>query len=73
MSQMIEKPGIDGKPVKIIGPTYEAGGHAVGEIYDWKKNLSDREGYVKYLKESERYWYLPADKWFGSEKRKKEA
>jgi len=69
----IEKAGLDGKPGKVIGTTYEAGSHTIGDTYGWKKNLPDREKYIKYLTESERYWYLDNEKWFGSEKRKKPA
>lgn len=68
--KMDEKPGIDGKPVQVIGATYEAGAPASGETVKWKKNLETREEYMKYLKESERYWYMKNDEWFGSEKRK---
>lgn len=72
-TKMVEKEGIDGKPVKIIGPSYEAGGHEMGDICNWKSNMTERDKYMKYLMESERYWYMDSNKWFGSEKRKNPA
>lgn len=71
--QMVEKTGCDGAPVKVIGENYVAGGHEQGEKCEWKSNIADREKYMKYLSESERYWYQDPAKWFGSEKRKNPA
>ena len=71
--EMLEKEGLDGKKVKILGPSYEEGVADNGTTYQWKKNLADREQFMKYVQESERYWYMDNDKWFGSEKRKNPA
>ncbi len=71
--EMVKKEGLDGE-VELIGPSYEEGDLDSGASYNWKRNAgADREKYIKYLTESERYWYLEDDKWFGSEKRKNPA
>jgi len=70
--KMVKAKGLDGD-VELIGPSYEGGGLNSGATYNWKRNLADREKYIKYVTESERYWYMPADKWFGSERRKNPA
>ena len=75
-TKMVELAGCDGAMVKVIGANYEAGGHGQGEQGDWKHNVAvgeDRSKYLKYLSESERYWYQDPSKWFGSEKRKNPA
>jgi len=71
--EMVEKEGLGGKKVKIIGPSYEEGSLPNGTTYNWKRNAGDRERYMKYLQQSERYWYQEQDQWFGSEKRKNPA
>lgn len=73
MAEMVEKERFDGSKVKLLGPEYDPGALAAGTTYDWKNNIGDREKYMKYLSQSERYWYLQNDQWFGSEKRKNPA
>lgn len=70
--KMVKKAGLDGD-VEVIGTSYEAGGLESGTSYNWSKNATDREKYIKYLTESERYWYMDNEQWFGSEKRKNPA
>lgn len=64
-----EKQSFDGKKVKVLGPTYEAG-KPEGKV-DWEEKFESAEGRLAYLKASLRYWY--SKDWFGSEKRKSEA
>ena len=69
--EMEEKTGFDGKKVKVIGKTYEAGtpeGEGPGK---WRQKISTREEMLKYLEYGERYWF--SDEWYGSEKRKNPA
>lgn len=73
MAEMIEKEMFDGNKVKLIGPEYDPGALAGGSSYNWKSNIVGRDHFLKYVSESERYWYAPMDKWFGSEKRKNPA
>ncbi len=67
--QYDEKEGFDGKKVRVLGPTYEAGKPEGKD--DWTAKLDTREKAMDYLKTALRYWY--SKDWFGSEKRKKEA
>ena len=67
--QYEEKERFDGKKVKVLGPTYEAG--RPEERSDWKIKLGSREEALNYLKAALRYWY--SKEWYGSERRKQEA
>ena len=67
--EVVEKEGFDGKPVKVLGSTFEPG--IPLEKEEWRVKLTGREDEVKYLKSGLRYWY--SDDWYGSEKRKKPA
>ena len=67
--EMVEKEGFDGKPVKVLGSTFEPG--IPLERGEWKNRFSGREDEMKYLRTGLRYWY--SDDWYGSEKRKKPA
>ena len=69
--EKIKKKLYDGSDIEILGPTYEAGKPEGEEEGRWKIKMQDREGYIKYLQQAERYWYN--DDWFGSEKRKNPA
>ncbi|HUJ89355.1 MAG TPA: hypothetical protein VLX12_04105 [Syntrophorhabdales bacterium] len=64
-----EKESFDGKKVKVLGPTYEAGKPDAKN--DWEAKLGSAEDRLNYLKTALRYWY--SKDWFGSEKRKQEA
>lgn len=64
----IEKKSFDGKPVKILGETYEPGSPT--QDGKWRKKLEGREQMLKYLQYGERYW---GGEDYGSEKRKKPA
>ena len=64
-----EKESFDGKKVKVLGPTYEAGKPDAKN--DWEAELGSAEDRLNYLKAALRYWY--SKDWFGSEKRKQEA
>ena len=64
-----EKELFDGKKVKVLGETYEAGKPI--EKNDWREKLESTEDRLNYLKTALRYWY--SKEWFGSEKRKQEA
>jgi hypothetical protein len=64
-----EKESFDGKKVKVLGETYEAG--KPSEKNDWREKLGSNEERLNYLKTALRYWY--SKEWFGSEKRKQEA
>ena len=69
--EMEEKTSFDGKKVKVLGKTYEAGtpeGEGPGK---WRPKLSSREEMLRYIESAERYWYC--DEWHGSEKRKNPA
>ncbi len=66
-----EKQSWNGKLVKVLGPCYEPG-LARGAIR-WKKKIEDREEYMKFLKQAERYWYAKNEEWYGSEKRRNPA
>jgi hypothetical protein len=67
--EKIKKKLFDGSDIEILGPTYEPGKpEGKGE---WKNKMQDRNEYIKYLKQAERYWYN--SDWFGSEKRKNPA
>jgi hypothetical protein len=50
----------------VLGPTHEPG--KLGEPYNWRKKLRNREEMLKYLQTGERYWF--SKEWYGSEKRK---
>lgn len=67
--QYDEKENFEGKKVKVLGSTYEAG-KAEGNC-DWRAKLETRDEKVNYLKSALRYWY--SKDWYGSEKRKQEA
>jgi len=67
--EMVEKEGFDGKPVKVLGSTFEPG--IPLERGEWKNRFTGREDEMKYLRTGLRYWY--SDDWYGSEKRKKPA
>ena len=60
-----------GDQVEVITDCYEPG-LSEGRV-EWRKNIEDRAEIIEYLKQSERYWYIEADDWFGSEKRKNPA
>ena len=64
-----EKENFEGKKVKVLGATYEAG--KPEERDDWRAKLQTRDEMVNYLKSAVRYWY--SKEWYGSEKRKQEA
>ena len=64
-----EKESFDGKKVRVLGPTYEAGKPDAKN--DWEAKLGSAEDRLGYLKAALRYWY--SKDWFGSEKRKQEA
>ena len=64
-----EKESFDGKKVKVLGPTYEAGKPDAKS--DWEEKLGSQEDRLNYLKSALRYW--DSKDWFGSEKRKQEA
>ncbi len=64
-----EKEDFEGKKVKVLGPTYEAG-KPEGPA-DWKEKLLTNRDRMAYLQTALRYWY--SNDWFGSEKRKQEA
>jgi hypothetical protein len=64
-----EKENFEGKKVKVLGPTYDAG-KPEGPA-DWKEKLQGRDNRLGYLRTALRYWY--SKDWFGSEKRKQEA
>ena len=64
-----EKENPEGKKVKVLGPTYEAGKpEGAG---DWKEALQSSNERLGYIRTALRYWY--SKDWFGSEKRKQEA
>jgi hypothetical protein len=67
--QYEEKENFEGKKVKVLGPTYEAGKPEAGE--NWTEKLGSRESVLGYLRTALRYWY--SRDWYGSEKRKQEA
>jgi len=67
--EMVEKEGFDGKPVKVLGSTFEPG--IPLEKGEWKNRFTGREDEMKYLETGLRYWY--SDDWYGSERRKKPA
>ncbi|NVM21474.1 MAG: hypothetical protein HWN68_06805 [Desulfobacterales bacterium] len=69
--KMIKKQSFTGKKVEILGETYEPGMPA--EKGQWRKKLRNRKAMLKYLQSGERYWYLDADQWCGSERRKSKA
>ena len=60
------KGDFEGKKVKVLGPTYEAG-KPDGQA-DWEEKLGQPSERLDYLKTALRYWY--SKEWFGSEKRK---
>jgi hypothetical protein len=64
-----EKENCEGKKVRVLGPTYEAG--KPEESSDWRAKLQTRDEMMNYLKSAVRYWY--SKEWYGSEKRKQEA
>ncbi len=66
---MLTKKNFEGKEVKILGPTYEAG--KPEESDNWRKKLRSKDEMIRYLKTAERYWF--SDEWYGSEKRKNPA
>lgn len=61
-----QKEDFSGKKVALLGHSAEPGKPT--ERADWRKNLSDREQMIQYLKTGLRYWY--SKDVFGSEKRK---
>ena len=67
--ELIEKEGFDGKPVKVLGSTFEPG--IPLEKGEWRDRFTGREDEMKYLRTGLRYWY--SDDWYGSERRKKPA
>jgi hypothetical protein len=66
--QYEEKENFEGKKVKVLGSTYEAG--KPEERADWRAKLQTRDEMVNYLKSAVRYWY--SKEWYGSEKRKQD-
>ena len=64
-----EKEDFEGKKVKVLGPTYDAG--QARRQGDWTEKLQTERRPAGYLKSALRYWY--STDWFGSEKRKQEA
>lgn len=66
-----KKESFDGKPVDILGETYEAGKPAAGKPNLWRNRFGDRKDMLKYLETGLRYWY--ASEGYGSEKRKNPA
>ncbi len=64
-----EKENFEGKKVKVLGETYEAGKPECNA--DWKEKLQSKDERLGYLRTALRYWY--SKDWFGSEKRKQEA
>jgi len=67
--ELIDKEGFDGKPVKVLGSTFEPG--IPLEKGEWRDRFTGREDEIKYLRTGLRYWY--SDDWYGSERRKKPA
>jgi len=67
--ELEEKVSFDGKKVKVLGPSYEAG-KPEGAI-SWRQKMRNRDEMLAYLKTGERYWF--SEEWFGSEKRKTKA
>jgi len=53
------------KKEKILGETYEKG--KPKKSLDWIKKIGEREEMIKFLKNSERYWFGEG---YGSERRK---
>lgn len=68
---LIKKPSFNGREVEILGETYEPGKPV--EKGAWRKKLIGRKQMLKYIQSGERYWYLDADDWCGSERRKSKA
>jgi|GEM_PF-560805 len=66
----IKKKLFNGKEVEILGELYEPGEPQVGERYDWRDRLVEKETKLKYLRNALRYWYGES---YGSEKRKNPA
>lgn len=54
---------------EVLDETYEQG--KPDKPYKWREKLKEREEILKYLKNSQRYWY--SKDWYGSEKRKSPA
>lgn len=67
--QYDEKENYEGKKVRVLGATYEAG--KPEEKDDWRAKLQTRDEMVNYLQSAVRYWY--SKEWYGSEKRKQDA
>jgi hypothetical protein len=67
--QYDEKENYEGKKVRVLGATYEAG--KPDEKDDWRAKLQTRDEMVNYLQSAVRYWY--SKEWYGSEKRKQDA
>ncbi len=63
------KENFEGKTVKVLGATYEAGKPERQD--NWRSKLNSRDDMVNYLRSAVRYWY--SKDWYGSEKRKQEA
>ena len=66
--EMEEKTGFDGKKVKVLGKTFEAGSPEGEGPGKWRPKFTNREEMLKYLETAERYWF--SKEWHGSEKRK---
>ncbi|HEX2964281.1 MAG TPA: hypothetical protein VHO84_00765 [Syntrophorhabdaceae bacterium] len=63
------KENFEGKQVRVLGATYEAGRPEQKD--DWRTKLYSRDNILNYLRSAGRYWY--SKDWYGSEKRKQEA
>lgn len=67
--ELEEKVSFDGKKVKVLGPSYEAGKPEGAS--SWRQKMRNRDEMLAYLRTGERYWF--SEEWFGSEKRKTKA
>jgi len=67
--ELMGKERFDGKPIKVLGSTFEPG--VPLEKEEWRKKITSRKDEINYLKTGLRYWY--SKDWYGSEKRKKPA
>jgi hypothetical protein len=56
---------------QVIGETFEKGSPQAPDL--WRTKTVDRKDMLKYIKNSERYWCMDQDEWFGSERRKTKA
>ena len=72
MNYKIEKVKAPGRDqVELLKETYEQGQPEGEEAGKWRQKLASREEKLKYLQNSERYFY--GTDGYGSEKRKKTA